>query len=70
MLTGKMTATWLIIITMVGCLVVPILIIYSTTVHPYLEAHPKAAPKIILGVIIFLPNISIMDFIAGTLISV
>ncbi|MBA3749355.1 MAG: hypothetical protein H0X03_00375 [Nitrosopumilus sp.] len=68
MLTGKMTATWWIIVTMVACLVVPILIIYSTTVHPYLESHPAAAPKLILGVITFLPNVSIIDYIVGTLI--
>jgi hypothetical protein len=40
MFTGKMTATWLILLTIAGCAAVPVLLIYYTTVHPFTETHP------------------------------
>ncbi|MGD9673600.1 MAG: hypothetical protein AB7U98_08995 [Candidatus Nitrosocosmicus sp.] len=40
MFTGKMTATWLILLTIAGCAAVPVLLIYYTTVHPFIETHP------------------------------
>jgi protoheme ferro-lyase len=40
MLTGKMTATWLILLTILGCAVVPVYLIWHTTIRPYIEAHP------------------------------
>jgi hypothetical protein len=64
MLTGKMTATWLIVLTMIGIIVVPLMIIWYTTVHPYLVTHPK----LLLGVVDFLPNVQIINLISGTLI--
>ena len=53
MLTGKMTATWLILLTIAGCAAVPVLLIYYTTVHPFIETHP---PKITLGLVDLIPN--------------
>ena len=64
MLTGKMTATWLILLTMIGIIVVPMVIIWFTSVHPYLVTHPR----LLLGVIDFLPNIQIINLISGILI--
>jgi hypothetical protein len=64
MITGKMTATWLIILTMIGILVVPMVIIWFTTVHPYLVTHPK----LLLGVVDFLPGVPIMNVIGGIFI--
>ena len=64
MLTGRMTATWLIVITMVGILVTPMLLIWFLYVHPYLVTHPR----LILGVVEFLPNVQIIDVIGGILI--
>ena len=59
MITGKMTSTWLIVLTMIGILVVPMMIIRFTTVHPYLVTHPR----LLLGVIEFLPNVQINNLI-------
>ena len=59
MLTGKMTATWLILLTIAGCAAVPVLLIYYTTVHPFLETHP---PKITLGLVDLIPNAIILGF--------
>jgi len=68
MLTGKMTATWLIIVTVVGIIAAPLLIIYLTTIHPYDQAHPGPRGDFILGLIPLVPNISMTDFISGSLI--
>ena len=59
MLTGKMTATWLILLTIAGCAAVPVLLIYYTTVHPFIETHP---PKITLGLVDLIPNAIIHGF--------
>jgi predicted tellurium resistance membrane protein TerC len=59
MLTGKMTATWLILLTIAGCAAVPVLLIYYTTVHPFIETHP---PKITLGLVDLIPNAIMLDF--------
>ena len=59
MLTGKMTATWLILLTIAGCAAVPVLLIYYTTVHPFIETHP---PKITLGLVDLIPNAIILGF--------
>jgi hypothetical protein len=64
MITGKMTSTWLIVLTMIGILVVPLMIIWFTTVHPYLVTHPK----LLLGVADLLPNAQIINLISGILI--
>ena len=64
MITGKMTSTWLIVLTMIGVLVVPMMIIWFTSVHPYLVTHPR----LLLGIVEFLPNIQIINLISGTLI--
>jgi hypothetical protein len=53
MFTGKMTATWLILLTIAGCAAVPALLIYYTTVHPFIETHP---PKITLGLVDLIPK--------------
>ena len=53
MLTGKMTATWLILLTIAGCAAVPVLLIYYTTVHPFIDTHP---PKITLGLADLIPK--------------
>ncbi len=69
MLTGKMTAVWLIVITMVSIVVVPLMIIYFAMLLPYDQAHPEAhAGEFILGVIALAPNISALDFISGPMI--
>ena len=59
MLTGKMTATWLILLTIAGCAAVPVLLIYYTTVHPFIETHP---PKITLGLADLIPKVIILGF--------
>lgn len=64
MITGKMTATWLIVITMIGVVVAPMLIIWYTSILPYLATHPR----LILGVVDFLPNAQILSLISGILI--
>jgi len=64
MITGKMTSTWLIVLTMIGVLVVPMMIIWFTSVHPYLVTHPR----LLLGIVEFLPNIQIINLISGILI--
>jgi hypothetical protein len=64
MLTGRMTATWLIVITMIGVVVAPLLIIWYTSIIPYLATHPR----LILGVIDFLPDVQILSVIGGILI--
>ena len=64
MYVGKMTATWLILVVMVGCLVVPLMIIYLHSILPYLKAHPNT-PHVILGMISSLvPNISMTGFVS------
>ena len=68
MYTGKMTATWLIIITMVSIITVPMLIIYFAMLLPYDQAHPETpAGEFILGWVTFIPNASMDDFISGLL---
>ena len=68
MYTGKMTATWLIIITMVAIVTVPMLIIYFAMLLPYDQAHPEAhAGEFILGWVTLIPNVSTPDFINGPL---
>ncbi len=64
MITGKMTSTWLIVLTMIGVLVVPMIIIWFTSVHPYLVTHPR----LLLGVVDFLPSIQISNLFSGILI--
>jgi hypothetical protein len=54
MLTGKMTATWLILLTIAGCAAVPVLLIYYTTVHPFIENQP---PKLTLVLIDQVPQV-------------
>jgi hypothetical protein len=54
MLTGKMTATWLILLTIAGCAAVPVLLIYYTTVHPFIETQ---APKLTLVLIDQVPQV-------------
>ncbi|VFJ14631.1 hypothetical protein [Candidatus Nitrosocosmicus franklandus] len=51
MFTGKMTATWLILLTIAGCSAVPVLLIYFTTVHPFIETHPAQMVLIIFDLI-------------------
>ena len=51
--TGKMTATWLILLTIAGCAAVPVLLIYYTTVHPFIKTHP---PEITLGLVDLIPK--------------
>ena len=60
MLTGKMTATWLILLTIAGCAAVPVLLIYYTTVHPFLDTHP---PKITLGLVDLIPKAITIGFV-------
>ena len=48
-----------------GILVVPMVIIWFTTVHPYLVTHP---PILLLGVVDFLPGVPIMNVIGGIFI--
>jgi hypothetical protein len=68
MYTGKMTATWLIIITMVSIVAVPLLIIYYAMILPFDQAHPEAlAGEFILGLITLFPNVSTPGFISGIL---
>lgn len=59
MFTGKMTATWLILLTIAGCAAVPVLLIYYTTVHPFVETHP---PKMTLGLVDLIPKTTIIGF--------
>lgn len=51
-----MTAVWLIILTIVACSIVPTVLIYYTTVHPFLASHPA---KITLSLIPLLHDISL-----------
>lgn len=67
--TGKMTATWLIVITMVACLAIPLLIIYFHSIHPYYISHPNV-PHFVLGLTTFIPDVSIKDFITATTASI
>ncbi len=64
--TGKMTATWLIVITMVGCLAVPLLIIYFHSIHPYYLSHPNV-PHFIIGLTSFIPDVPIKESIISML---
>lgn len=59
MFTGKMTATWLILLTIAACSAVPVLLIYYTTVQPFIETSP---PKITLGLVELIPNTIIITF--------
>jgi len=59
MFTGKMTATWLILLTIAGCSAVPVLLIYYTTVHPFIDTHP---PKITLGLVDLIPKAIALGF--------
>ena len=59
MFTGKMTATWLILLTIAGCAAVPVLLIYYTTVHPFVETHP---PKMTLGLVDLIPKTTMIGF--------
>jgi hypothetical protein len=49
--TGKMTATWLILLTIAGCSAVPVLMIYYTTVHPFVETHPAQMILILIDIV-------------------
>lgn len=51
MFTGKMTATWLILLTIAGCSAVPVMLIYFTTVHPFIETHPAQMVLILIDLI-------------------
>lgn len=63
MYTGKMTATWLILITIAGCMVVPLLIIYFHTILPQEKAHPNI-PHFIVGIMSGIDNnIPVANFI-------
>ena len=63
MYVGKMTATWLILVVMIGCLVVPLMIIYLHSILPYLKAHPNTSHVILGMTSSLLPDISITWFI-------
>ena len=68
MYTGKMTATWLIVITMVAIVTVPLLVIYFAMLAPYDNAHPEAhAGEFIVGGITLIPKVSVPNFISGLL---
>ncbi len=58
---GRMTATWLIIVTVFGCGVVPIILIYQTTIKPYYDLHHVAA-KMSIILIHLIPNVSLQAF--------
>jgi hypothetical protein len=60
MLTGKMTATWLILLTIAGCAAVPVLLIYYTTVHPFVDTQP---PNITLGLVDLIPKAITIGFV-------
>ena len=60
MFTGKMTATWLILLTIAGCSAVPVLLIYYTTVHPFIETHP---PNLTLGLVDLIPKAMTPGFV-------
>jgi hypothetical protein len=65
MFTGKMTATWLILLTIAGCSAVPVLLIYYTTVHPFVETHP---PNLTLGLVDLIPKAMTPGFVNTVLI--
>ncbi len=67
MYTGKMTATWLIIITIFAIVTVPLLIIYYAFIAPHDRAQAGPTGDFILGQITLIPNISTPDFISGFL---
>lgn len=58
---GRMTATWLILVTVFGCGVVPIILIYETTIRPYYELHHVVA-KMSIVLINLIPNVSLQAF--------
>jgi hypothetical protein len=63
-----MTAVWLIVITMVSIVAVPMLIIYFAMLLPYDQAHPEAhAGEFILGLITLNPNVPAPGLISGLL---
>jgi len=69
MLTGKMTAVWLIVVTMFSIIAVPLLIIYFAMLLPYDQAHPEAhAGEFILGVVALVPNFSALGLVSGPMI--
>jgi len=49
--TGKMTATWLILLTIAGCSAVPVLMIYFTTVHPFVQTQPAQMILILIDIV-------------------
>ena len=51
MYTGKMTATWLILLTIAGVSAVPVLMIYYTTVHPFVETPPAQMILILIDTV-------------------
>lgn len=51
MYTGKMTATWLILLTIAGVSAVPVLMIYYTTVHPFVDSHPAQMILILIDIV-------------------
>ncbi len=67
MYTGKMTATWLIIITMFAIVMVPMLIIYYAFILPHDRAQAGPTGDFILGLVKLITNVSTPDFISGLL---
>ncbi|HEY6534923.1 MAG TPA: hypothetical protein VIY08_03840 [Candidatus Nitrosocosmicus sp.] len=63
---GKMTAVWLSVITMIGCLAVPLLIIYFHSIHPYYLSHPNV-PHFLLGFTPFFPDLSLSSLFGNIL---
>ncbi len=59
MLTGKMTATWLVLLTVFACGVVPVILIYETTVRPYLVLHHEL--KLIAILPSLVPHASVLN---------
>ncbi len=64
MLTGKMTATWLVLLTVFACGVVPVILIYETTVRPYLILHHEIA-RLIAILPNLIPNVSVLNSISA-----
>ena len=68
MYTGKMTAVWLIVITMVAIVTVSMLIIYFAILLPYDQANPGAhAVEFIFELVTLIPDVSAPGFIGGLL---
>ena len=64
MYVGKMTATWLILVVIIGCLIVPLMVIWLHSIIPYLKAHPNTAHVILGSISLLIPDISISGFIS------